>query len=1857
MNKTNKKSVLRKFVAILLCFGILSTTFSPSTIFADEGTPSIIISYKNQEITKPTRYKPLTAINDEFEAPYEIKTISEPPVWELNPDSLYHPADDEHPEEISLLGEITPFSDSTFTSFNTITSPTISNGANEPKSAFSGFLAEEVSPYSGELTMRFNDLTLEGRNGLDLNIGRIYQSSAATVGDMKMITLPNDSGILRNHTIYDFSTYNLNRYNLGTGWAFSFPSVQIETEYIPEEIGDTYYYIEQKEMYYHTGTGAVYQIDNSTPSHLKDYYGSDVLFSNNDPGYSNGQVTSKYSFERADKTKEYFAADGRLIGVKDRFNNVIKFEHTMQSVVSRVPDGDFEMDNDMWTVSETSGSPDALFSSMGRFDNSSIRFRRYKSGDAYILSQPIQVEPSTNYTLSTSFYNTNGDDIKIEVIPVDVAYQPRTSRHTFWATNIPTGQWYDHTVTFGTSTATRYVFLKYTVENGAVDLHIDHVRLDNPKPLISKITDSIEREVTFDYTGNLTANASGAVTLTVTSPDGYQSKTMIYNKTAFTVDTKYNNINDRKYIWYLLDSDTECDMNGENGNKIRYSYEGDLVDGNYPLLYSDAFSKTHSTNDTKCNKPVLGEVQYKDRRIMYKFAPIRKHLGDRGYYDTLRVTDRWEEYGYLPSGASTMSFAGQQGKTSYTYSGTYSGSSFNNETGYPNYTFNNTTTLNELWNCEKTQYFDETTTNRLKTTSTFQNAKLKEQKEENLYDSTANTLTYTYHSTYNDSPTEIKSTITKGADTTEKYMVFTYNTWGGLASETLWVDETTRNSPYLLEKYATTYTYHPTYKIVTQKSWYGQLEEAVFTETNTVDSLGRITETVNAANEKKYFYYTNPSYSGNVTSMKQIDPMHMHQLIGSDRSVLYTYDTYGLYVEDETEISGGQIRNHVYEHEYIYGNIMYIQYPDGSSEQYHYYPNDGRLYRKFSPYVQANGYLFYFMEQHEYHPLVIADTYADSVERIFQLDIISTYRVRDGVAGLYSKVYSLSDAVGNLKKTDVTDYTRYDPVYQTAPYIATQYFHDKFDRLSEVRDDANNKTQYKYDPQNRPLEITDARGSKYKYEYNDAKSETLSYFSPISSPATEQNHFKVKYDLNGNISERSAYPGGLGGTALTEYYDYDTQGNLIWYKDPKGYETVFKYDGLGRLEKTELPTNESAVSTYNSFGEPAFEKIYDENGKAKSSRGSLVNESGGLKNRFYLWNELLTDTNSYNSDVKNRITSVSEGGNIIGYAYDHSDNIVNTTSGSAIMARRYERFGITISAANDASITTTAYGYDDLGRMDAKVQNGLLVGYDYNTLNLPTTFENPSSRTEAWGYDDNGALKTIATGGKNFSYDYYDNGMVHYVNYPNNLKTEYIYDNMNRVTDIVTTRGAATINTLSYTYDANSNMTSETRNGTTYNFTYDELNRLKTANYGDGNTITYHYDALNNRTQETHSNGDVVDYVYNKKCQLEAVKLNGTVTDTYTYNGVGAVLTRNGQAFTYDQWNRLDSIDNQSYKYDADGIRTEINGTEYLTDAQNRVVAEINGDTVSAEIIYGHQPLARKVGSSWYYYIYNAHGDVIGMVNDSGTVVNNYTYDAWGNVNVIREDVPQPIKYAGEFYDSDTGLYYLRARYYDPKVGRFTSLDEVTGNISNPLDMNRYVYGRNNPVKYKDPSGKVAIADDAIIIVIIAGTVVVTTYAWLTSPEGQKAIADGATAIYNGVVIAGKAVSDAVISAANAMANAAAEGAEWVGDKASTAWNTVVAWFSKPSNLPSYKKIGIDMDHIMSGHSAGGNRGGPNKDRFPWHMTAPAIENAIREAYRNGEKVMTQGDRVFVRGSWGQYTIEMWVNKATKIIESAWPKY
>ena len=197
------------------------------------------------------------------------------------------------------------------------------------------------------------------------------------------------------------------------------------------------------------------------------------------------------------------------------------------------------------------------------------------------------------------------------------------------------------------------------------------------------------------------------------------------------------------------------------------------------------------------------------------------------------------------------------------------------------------------------------------------------------------------------------------------------------------------------------------------------------------------------------------------------------------------------------------------------------------------------------------------------------------------------------------------------------------------------------------------------------------------------------------------------------------------------------------------------------------------------------------------------------------------------------------------------------------------------------------------------------------------------------------------------------------------------------------------------------------------------------------------------------------------------------------------MLTYNGSTYTW-MGRELRKITNgsntYSYKYNADGIRTSktVNGTttEFFLNG-SQILAQKTGDSVMR---FFYDSTGKRVGfangTMLFYYLYNLQGDVIAIVRAAtGQVVAKYTYDAWGNCTVTNATGyavgdKNPFRYRGYYYDTETGLYYLNSRYYNPEFGRFISADGQL-NKTGLAETNLFAYCDNNPINRADQSGNV----------------------------------------------------------------------------------------------------------------------------------------------------------------------------------------
>jgi len=164
-----------------------------------------------------------------------------------------------------------------------------------------------------------------------------------------------------------------------------------------------------------------------------------------------------------------------------------------------------------------------------------------------------------------------------------------------------------------------------------------------------------------------------------------------------------------------------------------------------------------------------------------------------------------------------------------------------------------------------------------------------------------------------------------------------------------------------------------------------------------------------------------------------------------------------------------------------------------------------------------------------------------------------------------------------------------------------------------------------------------------------------------------------------------------------------------------------------------------------------------------------------------------------------------------------------------------------------------------------------------------------------------------------------------------------------------------------------------------------------------------------------------------------------------------------------------------SYTYNWDGLRASktVNGvtTNHIWDGDQMVLETDAAGNVTNKYVRGINLIYSGEGANRRYFLYNGHGDTVQLTGTTGSSIKAYDYDAFGVEKNIDPEDTNLFRYCGEYFDKETGTIYLRARYYDPTIGRFITEDSYWGEDSDPLSLNLYTYCGNNPIGYIDPSG------------------------------------------------------------------------------------------------------------------------------------------------------------------------------------------
>ena len=397
------------------------------------------------------------------------------------------------------------------------------------------------------------------------------------------------------------------------------------------------------------------------------------------------------------------------------------------------------------------------------------------------------------------------------------------------------------------------------------------------------------------------------------------------------------------------------------------------------------------------------------------------------------------------------------------------------------------------------------------------------------------------------------------------------------------------------------------------------------------------------------------------------------------------------------------------------------------------------------------------------------------------------------------------------------------------------------------------------------------------------------------------------------------------------------------------------------------------------------------------------------------------------------------------------------------------------------------------------------MSYAYSTTtgllsSLNATVQN-SSIPVTYTYQGTNQLRSKAIGSvmtKAYNYCYNEDGgyraaLPNYVNYRDSSSNLIYgdnchYDSNGRLVKILDS-GSSTTTRAIYGYDQQGQLTSATVGGTSYTYTYDTAGNIQSKKVGS-TTTNYTYGNSAWRDLLTAYNGGSI-----------------------TYSGGNPTKYYDGSTFTWTQGRRLATAKvgstNISYAYDMAGVRSSktVGSTTYKFTTLSGLVIRQTGGGKTIDFVYdeNNQPLAMKYNNTLYYYVLNAQGDVVRIVNSSRSVVASYTYDPWGKIissSGTLADI-NPLRYRGYYYDSETGFYYLQSRYYDPEIGRFINADSYAStDATGLLSTNMFAYCENDPVNKSDPTGEAW----GIVAKIAVGAAVIAVGVGVTALTGGAAL-------------------------------------------------------------------------------------------------------------------------------------------------------
>ncbi|MFA5820836.1 MAG: RHS repeat-associated core domain-containing protein [Candidatus Gracilibacteria bacterium] len=694
----------------------------------------------------------------------------------------------------------------------------------------------------------------------------------------------------------------------------------------------------------------------------------------------------------------------------------------------------------------------------------------------------------------------------------------------------------------------------------------------------------------------------------------------------------------------------------------------------------------------------------------------------------------------------------------------------------------------------------------------------------------------------------------------------------------------------------------------------------------------------------------------------------------------------------------------------------------------------------------------------------------------------------------HANAYFYYDGLGRViqerAEAESTNFSVKDTLYNSRGLVqktSLPYFSSGSARTNPTTQNAL-YTSFVYDAIGRPTQVADATGTVQN-----------SYDQWALTTTDQLNHKKdFKKDAYDRLAQVTEYNNS---NLYNTTYTYDALGNLTRLTDALGNLRNFTYDALSRRTKSE-DLHAPADATFG-----IWNYTYDAAGNITTAKDPR------------------DMTATYTYDALNRqLTEDSSGTAFIEFTntYDTCENgkgqLCTTSMGDGTFNFAYAYFPLGLQKSETKQISTltnqsTSFSYDRLGN--------------------PLTITYPDATKAAYTYDSAGQLETVTTKLSNQSVfqplinslEYSPLGQTTKLTYANGTVTTNTYDQnaLYRLTQKLTTKGTQKLQKLDYTIDPVGNITKIVDSSDTVpvgpynsslaktsNFTYDDLYRLTSATItgavsGQNYTQTFAYDALGNITGKS----GLGTYLYQGNTGTNYANPHAVTaigTQTYTYDKSGNVTADNAWNYTWSYRGLMTSSVTKplggapyiliGYKYDAAGNRIlKTTGGTKLTYYINQYY-DLEGTQTKRHIYAGSEKVATIDGpvataTTAYHHADHLSGSSV-ETNQTGSVLQLTDYHPYGTTRFERTAsayTGNDYKFTGKEKDDSTGLYYYGARYYNPSLGRFMSEDPWEGNITDPQSLNKYAYVRNNPLKYRDPTGM--CLEDACIV---EGIIILSAY-------------------------------------------------------------------------------------------------------------------------------------------------------------------